>query len=102
MDTVISPEWRAVNPRANKRDVLVALALIGPATGTEIHERVREDPDASTLPVTHATLRELADAGYVVQREGEDARTKNNRLSSAGWDLIEAGVMEPARRINDA
>ena len=99
MEPVIAAAWREVAPRAYKRDVLVALAICGPTTGTDLHQRIRGPGEASAVPHTHQTLRELDDRGLVERTEGEDGRERLNALSAEGWALVREGVIKPAARI---
>jgi len=89
---VIDPEWRELV--AGKRDVLVALAIDGPDTGTAIHTRVRGD-DPATEPATQRLLKQLEHAGYIEREVStEDNRAKINRLTDEGHDIVERGVID--------
>jgi len=81
---VIDQEWRALS--AAKRDVLVAIALEGAATGVDIHRRVRGDDGND--PRTYETLRKLREDGYIDKRETADGREKQNYLTADGKDLL--------------
>jgi DNA-binding MarR family transcriptional regulator len=92
----IHPDWRALT--VGKRDVLVALARKGPASGADVHRRVRGH-EPQTEPTTHRQIQQLEDAG-LVDREQVDGRTMRCELSAAGWRLVRRGVLEPASAIN--
>lgn len=92
----IDAEWRALN--VEKRDALVVLAKDGPASGADVHRRLRGQ-EPQTEPSTHRNLRVLLDGGYV-ERESVDKRENRYSITTEGFELVRAGVLEPAAHIN--
>jgi len=94
---LIDPDWRDLS--SYKRDLLVALAADGPATGVTLHERVRADA-AKNPARTYSHLTDLVDMGLVRREDSEtDGRERVNHLTDDGRDLVERGVAEPSKRI---
>jgi len=94
IETVIGEAWRGLP--AGQRDVLVALAVGGPASGAEIHRRIRGD-EPQTEPTTQRNLASLAEFGYVAREEGGGAFT--NSLTDRGFALVERNVCDVADRV---
>jgi len=85
---VIDPEWRALT--SIQRDILIALAVEGPAKSTEIPGRLGEETE-SMRTQTLKNLPKLRDKG-LVQAEQVDGRTKRNSLTKDGLELVNCVV----------
>lgn len=92
----IDSRWRQLN--TERRDILVALARDGPASGADVHRRLR-GKEPQTEPSTHRNLQVLLDSG-MVGREPVDKRENRYQLTAKGVELVRVGVLEPAAHIN--
>jgi DNA-binding MarR family transcriptional regulator len=93
----IDPDWASLN--GTERDILVSIALAGPANAAELHSRHREgEPEKSAT--TRRMIYQLEEKG-LIRREPGVRSEKINHLTLAGVAVIRKGVLEPASRIND-
>lgn len=92
---IISQQWRELNNE--KRDILVALAVDGPASGADIHRRLRGN-EPQTEGTTHRNLQTLLDWS-LVSRESVDGRENRYQLTDDGHNLVQQGVVIPADTI---
>jgi Fe2+ or Zn2+ uptake regulation protein len=92
----IDQRWRDLS--LERRDILVALARDGPASGADVHRRLRGQ-EPQTEPSTHRNLQVLLDAG-LVDREPVDNRENRYSITDDGVELVRVGVLEPAAHIN--
>jgi len=84
MDTVIEDGWRDLT--ACQRDVLVTLAIEGPLSTKQIHDRARADVNGTTT--TYRAVYALQDKGFVtVDGHGTDGG-KQNTLTDEGRRLV--------------
>lgn len=95
-EPVIDDDWRELN--AIQRDILVALAIGGDGSGIDITERIGRDYSARTS--TYRNLADLRERGLTAFDEsGGDDRMQVHELTDAGWDVVTAGVVAPAKRL---
>ena len=95
---VIDPVWHDLNNI--QRDILVALARAGPASGADVHRRLRGD-EPRTEGVTIRNLQDLEARGLLTREADEDDdRVLINALTIDGVALLRRGVLEPASEIN--
>lgn len=98
-DTIVPQGWRDLN--STQRDILVALAQIGPANGVEInHALGGTDTTIGTINNNLGTLRGygLVETTKAVDGYGPE---KTNGLSDAGVELIWDAVVRPGVRIQN-
>jgi Fe2+ or Zn2+ uptake regulation protein len=89
MTAQLDAEWRRLS--ANRRDVLVALAAVGPASGAAVHRWIRGEGEPQTQPTTQRHLSDLADRGYVAR--DHQGGCVENRLTDEGALLVESNVV---------
>jgi len=91
----IDADWRALN--VEKRDALVVLAKDGPASGADVHRRLRGH-EPQTEGTTHRNLQTLLDWG-LVDRDAVDDRENRYQITDDGMTLVRRGVVDVASEI---
>jgi len=83
MGEVLPAEWTGLKRR--QRDVLLALASIGPTSGATLHRAVT---DSEGNAHTYVALGELRRKGLVETIGTNDGRESENRLTDDGEQLL--------------
>lgn len=94
---IISQQWRELNNE--KRDIFVVLAVKGPASGADIHRRLRGN-EPQTEGTTHRNLQTLLDWS-LVSRESVNGRENRYELTENGAELVQRTVVETADAIRE-
>jgi len=92
----IPKEWHDLGPW--QRDVLIALAVDGPATGYEIVGRI--DPTVTRAQAA-TPLDKLIEKGYVERDDPEIVQKGyENKLTTEGLALVHESIVQPAIEID--
>ena len=99
METLIDPEWR--NLKMTQRDVLVCLAVDGPASGVELDKKIGTGNE--TANTTQRNVQMLVDKGFIEHEQNpDDGRQWINRLTEKGERAVQAGVVDMADQIRES
>lgn len=98
MDTVIDPEWRDL--KAIRRDILVVLALEGPANGVELDTKIGTGNE--TANTTQRNVQILADKGYLTHEQNPDNKREwVNSLTPKGERVVRRGLVDMADQVRE-
>ena len=95
---LIPSEWRELS--ALQRDVLVGIAVDGPATAYSVHKKVNPDADPGGV---YKPVRKLKEKGLIEQISDGDTKNEGNELdvTEKGRRVVSESVEVPAARLKD-